>query len=171
MDWLSKNGKVIGKIEKLFAHQNGLLHPAVHVFVFDSKKRLILQYRAHTKKIYPSLWDTSVGGHVRAGESLLRGAHRELTEELGLHIPVHHLGWADFEDKERGYHHHERIHYHYAILPSRTKISPNEEFEDIAFVSLKDMPAFLKKHSFTPSFLAGWKKFSKKLNVKVNGKK
>ena len=165
VDWLTKNGCVIGKIDKYFAHVHGLLHPAVHVFVFDAKKRLILQYRSHTKKIYPRHWDTSVGGHVHAGESLEKSTQREMNEELGIRIPFHYLGFADVEDKEENYYHHEHVHYYFSLLPARMKIKPNEEFEKINFVPLEKIPAFIHTHPFTSTFLAGWKKFRKTIKT------
>ena len=38
------------------------------------------------KRIQPGRWDTSVGGHLKAGESYEDGAARELLEELGVNM-------------------------------------------------------------------------------------
>lgn len=171
VDWISSSGKVMGQLEKYFSHLHGLLHPSVHIFVFDSKKRLILQYRSRTMTFFPSHWDTSVGGHVKAGENIQKGAQRELKEELGVIAPIHLLGWADVEERSKDFYHHERVHYYYSVLPAGKKITPNQEFDDVARISLNDMPAFVKKHTFTPTFMAGWKKFSKKLEQKITTKR
>lgn len=64
----------------------GLRHRAVHVLVRDTRGRLLLQLRASSKATSPGLWDTSVGGHVGAGEDLLDSALRETREELGLEL-------------------------------------------------------------------------------------
>ncbi len=175
MDWIDSRGKIVGRVDKNFAHQHGLLHLAGHVFVFDSKKRLILQYRSHKKKIYPLHWDTSVGGHIKAGESVLVGTEREKREELGIETKIHFLGHADSEDYEKNakgtFHHHERVYYYYSILPPHYKIKPNEEYQKIAFVTLDKLPAFIRKNPFTITFKTGWKKFGKKLIKKINGEK
>ncbi len=171
MDWLDTKGKIIGQIDKTFAHAHGLLHPAVHVFVLDQEGKLILQYRTRSKKIYPQHWDTSVGGHVHAGEDLLKGAQREAGEELGIgKMPLHYLGWADVEDTETNskgkFHHRERVHYHLARLKKGMRIHPNEEFENIAHIPLEEMPEFIRKKRFTATFLAGWRKFGKAIQGK-----
>lgn len=62
-----------------------LLHKSVHVVVFDSSgKKILLQKRSYNKDIQPGKWDTAVGGHVAAGESVEAAARRELAEELGI---------------------------------------------------------------------------------------
>lgn len=61
-----------------------LLHRVVHLLVFRTDGALLLQKRALTKDIQPGKWDTSVGGHVQAGESLDDALVREAAEELGI---------------------------------------------------------------------------------------
>jgi isopentenyldiphosphate isomerase len=45
-----------------------LLHPVVHLHLFNEKGELFLQKRALTKDLLPGKWDTSVGGHISPGE-------------------------------------------------------------------------------------------------------
>ena len=45
---------------------------------------MLLQKRSATKKTHPNCWDISGAGHIRAGESVIDGAIRELKEELGI---------------------------------------------------------------------------------------
>lgn len=45
---------------------------------------VLLQQRALTKKIHPSLWSPAVAGTVAAGETPLQNIIRETAEELGL---------------------------------------------------------------------------------------
>lgn len=165
VDWLDKKGNIIGQIDKSFAHLHGLLHVAVHVFVLDAKKRLILQFRSHKKKIYPLNWDTSVGGHVHAGEDLLKSTQREAWEELGIKTKLHYLGHTDVNSREKNtkgsFHHHERVHFYVTHLPKGVKIRPNEEFDDIAFIPPAEISVFMRNKKFTDIFIAGWKKFGK----------
>ncbi len=162
VDELSPEGKIIGRVEKMDAHLRGINHPAVHVWVVDSQERVVLQYRSHLKKIYPLKWDSSVGGHVHAGEHLLTGAQREMSEEIGTVLPLHELGWADVNEVDGKYHHCERIHFYYALLPEGKKLVLNEEFEDVAYIPVHELNDFVSANPFTPSFLAGWNAFGEK---------
>lgn len=84
VDLLDENGKVIGTQSKKEAHKTGTWHKAVHIYLINDKKELLLQQRTANKDIYPSVWDISVGGHVGAGEDTSVTACRELGEELGI---------------------------------------------------------------------------------------
>ncbi|MCH3881987.1 MULTISPECIES: NUDIX hydrolase [Tenacibaculum] len=84
---LTPEGEPTGKTAlKSEAHKNGWFHATVHVWIFTSDKKILLQKRALTKKVFPGLWDISVAGHVAAGEEILTSAKREVFEEIGLQI-------------------------------------------------------------------------------------
>jgi isopentenyldiphosphate isomerase len=88
LDLLDEKGRVIGTVQRSDAHGNpALRHPSVHIFVVNSKGEYFLQKRSVYKKIQPGKWDTSVGGHIPAGETYEQGALRELEEELGVSLP------------------------------------------------------------------------------------
>ena len=58
----------------------------VHICVFNSAGQLLIQQRQPFKEGWPNLWDVTVGGAVRAGETSQEGARRELQEEVGLDV-------------------------------------------------------------------------------------
>lgn len=58
----------------------------VHVCLFDSENKMLIQQRQPDKDRYPGCWDVSAGGFVSAGEDPLTAARRELKEELGLAV-------------------------------------------------------------------------------------
>ncbi|MEO9572030.1 MAG: NUDIX domain-containing protein [Polaribacter sp.] len=87
IDILTPEGKPTGKTAlKSEAHKNGWFHATVHVWLFTSGERILLQKRALTKKVFPGLWDISVAGHIGAGEEVLESAKREVFEEIGLKL-------------------------------------------------------------------------------------
>lgn len=78
-------GNTIGKISRGEAHNGSrILHPVVHLHVFDPHGRLYLQRRPTWKDIQPDKWDTACGGHVDYGETPEQALRREVREELGM---------------------------------------------------------------------------------------
>jgi isopentenyldiphosphate isomerase len=87
IDILTPEGKSTGKTAlKSEAHKNGWFHATVHIWLFTSDEKILLQKRALTKKVFPGLWDISVAGHIAAGEEVLTSAKREVFEEIGLQL-------------------------------------------------------------------------------------
>lgn len=60
----------------------------VHVCVFDSRGRLLIQRRTEEKTVWPGRWDVSVGGGVDTGETSRQAAEREFREELGYPLDL-----------------------------------------------------------------------------------
>lgn len=84
-DIVNHDGKIVGKAPRRAVHGNPqLLHPVVHIHVFNKNGQLFLQKRAKNKDVQPDKWDTSVGGHVSSGESIETALAREAEEELGI---------------------------------------------------------------------------------------
>ncbi len=77
---------------RLKVHTERQLHRAVHVLVFNDTGDLYLQRRSQHKDSWPGYWDSSAGGHVRAGESYENAAKRKLLEELSLSAPLEFVG-------------------------------------------------------------------------------
>ena len=74
----------IGKMNKLEAHQKGLLHRAISIFIFNSNGEMLLQKRALHKYHTPGLWSNSACSHPRANEFTKQAAERRLIEEMGI---------------------------------------------------------------------------------------
>ncbi len=81
---VDENDKQVGTEEKLKAHQEGKLHRAISVFIFNSQKQLLLQRRALTKYHSAGLWTNTCCSHPRPQEEILASAHRRLKEEMGF---------------------------------------------------------------------------------------
>ena len=87
VDILDGQGKPTGQsCLKSEAHQKGLLHPTVHVWLYTKDGRVLIQQRGKDKDTHPLLWDVSVAGHVSSGEKITTAAQREVLEEVGLPV-------------------------------------------------------------------------------------
>ncbi len=84
IDIVDQFNQIIGQEPRTYVHERGLLHRSVHGLVFNSSQQLFLQKRAYAKKINPGLWDSSVGGHLHAGETYEQALVRETKEELNF---------------------------------------------------------------------------------------
>ena len=82
---VDKEGTVLGSATRGECHSGSLLlHPVVHLHVFNSHGDIYLQRRPSWKDIQPGKWDTAVGGHIDYGETPCEALHRETREELGI---------------------------------------------------------------------------------------
>ena len=89
-DVVTAAGRPTGEIKPRAAvHRDGDWHRAIHVWIAgrddDGEPFLIFQRRGSQKDTWPDRFDATVGGHVRAGESLAETL-REVDEEIGVAV-------------------------------------------------------------------------------------
>lgn len=84
LDVVDENNQVIGKETREKIHCSGLWHRGVHVLIFNSNRRLILQMRSVEKDKFPNRYDCSVSEHLKVGETYEAAAIRGLEEELKI---------------------------------------------------------------------------------------
>lgn len=81
---VDQNDVEVGTGEKIPVHEQGTLHRAFSVFVFNGAGRLLLQRRLVTKYHSGGLWTNTCCGHPRPGEPIGEAARRRLHEEMGF---------------------------------------------------------------------------------------
>jgi isopentenyl-diphosphate Delta-isomerase len=81
---VTEKDEPVGTMEKMEAHQQGLLHRAFSVFIFDKKGRMLLQQRAPNKYHGAGLWSNTCCSHPYLGEKIEEAANRRLKEEMGF---------------------------------------------------------------------------------------
>lgn len=142
------DGNVIGKASRGECHSGSkLLHPVVHLHVFNSRGELYLQRRPDWKDIQPGKWDTAVGGHIDYGESVDYDLAREAREELGISgFTPKFLKRYVFESKRE----RELVNAFSTIFDGN--ISPTDELDGGRFWPLADIRANIGKDVFTPNF-------------------
>jgi isopentenyldiphosphate isomerase len=147
---VDEDGNTIGEASRSVCHdgKSKLLHPVVHLHLFNSKGELFLQKRVMTKDIQPGKWDTSVGGHVGVGESVEEALARESLEELGLkNFNAKFIGKYTWESEvER-----ELVNSFYTISDDVPVTDPGE-IEEGKFWTMNEINENLDKAVFTPNF-------------------
>jgi isopentenyldiphosphate isomerase len=133
-----------------------LLHPVVHLHIFNSAGELYLQKRAPGKDTHPGKWDTAVGGHLDAGETVDRALRREAKEELGLteFVPVF-IGRYIFESPvER------EMVYSFRTLFDGELYPDPDELSGGRFWRMPEIRAHLHSGVFTPNFVDEYCRFT-----------
>jgi 16S rRNA (adenine1518-N6/adenine1519-N6)-dimethyltransferase len=154
-DVVDANDQVTGQATRGEVHARQLLHRAIHVFVFNQRGDLLLQQRSMLKDAHPGVWDSSVAGHLDAGEDYQAAAVRELAEEMGIRAELPPEEIARITPGEATGWEHVRL---YRILHSGTVRFPAAEVEAAAWFPLDEIEAWLaaRPQDFAAGFIACW---------------
>ena len=85
---VTEHDDMVGIMDKMEAHKQGLLHRAFSVFIFNTKGEMLLQQRAISKYHSGGLWTNACCSHPMPGEKTKDAAQRRLMEELGFETLV-----------------------------------------------------------------------------------
>jgi isopentenyldiphosphate isomerase len=136
-----------------------LLHPVVHLHLFNERGELYLQLRSKTKDLLPGYWDTSVGGHMDPGETPEEALRREALEELGLQDFTFGLIdkyiWKSIRERE--------LVYSFTGSSAYIPVINHEEIDDGRFWPVEEISGNLGKNIFTPNFEYEFRRFFRKL--------
>lgn len=142
-------GRKIGSATRGECHGGSkLLHPVVHLHVFNAKGDIYLQRRPTWKDIQPGKWDTAVGGHIDDGETPEEALRREVREELGITDFM-----AEFIDKYVFESERERefVYVHWTTYDG--EIHPSaEELDGGRFWTMQEVRDAMGKGILTPNF-------------------
>ena len=165
---VNENGEVIGSATRGECHGGSrLLHPVVHLHVFNSKGDIYLQRRPEWKDIQPGKWDTAVGGHVDYGETPEVALRREVREELGItdFTPEFVDKYVFDSKRERELVYVNRTTYDGEIHPS------TEELDGGRFWTMQEIREAIGKGVLTPNFESEFQKcFGKEFFAGHSGK-
>ena len=130
-------------MEKMEAHQKGVLHRAFSVFVFNDRNEMLLQKRATSKYHSGGLWSNTCCSHPRLGESEVSAGERRLQEELGFTVKLANV-FSFIYKAELDNHliEHELDHVLVGEYSAAPRMNP-EEVEDWKYVSMEWLEADL----------------------------
>jgi 16S rRNA (adenine1518-N6/adenine1519-N6)-dimethyltransferase len=156
---VDKNDQVLRSASRCEVHGNNLLHRAVHVLLFNQSGEVYLQQRSRSKDRHPLKWDSSVAGHVTAGENYDDTARREVREELGISVPLRRLAKLPASERTD----HEFVWLYDGAAPGDLVPNPTE-IEQGAFLppAAVDGWTSARPEDFAPAFLECWNVYQRK---------
>ncbi|GGI26288.1 isopentenyl-diphosphate Delta-isomerase [Pedobacter mendelii] len=144
-----------GQMEKMEAHEKGVLHRAFSVFIFNSNDELLLQQRAKSKYHSGGLWTNTCCSHPRWGENNLDAATRRLKEEMGMDCKLQYgFSFTYKAEFAEGLVEHEFDHVFFGFsdkLPEINKL----EVESYKYISIEALKFQIKN---SPDLFTPWLK-------------
>lgn len=152
---VDQNDFTLGSMEKFRAHQEGVLHRAISVFLFDTQGRLLLQKRSAKKYHSGGLWSNTCCSHPKPGQTLEQSVNETLMRELNITCNTHKVGSFIYKKKlNNNLIEHE--YDHIFVGEYSAVVSPNpEEVEEWKYVPIEEVFSDIKNNPtlFTPWFL------------------
>lgn len=150
---VDKNDNALGFMEKMEAHEKGILHRAFSVFILNDKSELLIQRRAKSKYHSAGLWTNSCCSHQRKDESSIQAGQRRLFEEMGIKASLKKLFSFIYKTSfDNGLIEHELDHVLIGFSNEKPKIN-NQEVDDYKWVSLELLNEDL---ALTPEKYTAW---------------
>ena len=136
----------IGTMEKMEAHQKGVLHRAFSILLFNSKGELLLQKRAKSKYHSAGLWTNTCCSHPLPGESMETATQRKLEQEMGIVLqPEFAYKFIYKATLDRNLIEHEYDHVFIGTFDGSPTIN-REEVEDWKFSDLSSIRTDINKN-------------------------
>ena len=136
---VDENDNEIGTEEKMKAHQEGKLHRAFSIFIFNSKGELLLQKRAKSKYHSGGLWSNTCCSHPMPGEALEKTVHRRLIEEMGFDCELKEIFSFTYKAKfDNGLIEHEYDHVFIGKFDGKPTPNP-EEVDEWKWIDVEEL--------------------------------
>ena len=150
---VDENDQVLLDGPKLETHEDGLLHRAFSVFVFNTAGELLIQKRPACKYHSAGKWANSCCGHPRPDEETQSAAERRLTEEIGLHVPLRYGFKSRYIAMLDNHMIENEIPYLYFGVSDALPVLNPDEVQDIAYVGLEELS---QKITANPDSFSAW---------------
>ncbi|MFA5014637.1 MAG: 1-deoxy-D-xylulose-5-phosphate synthase [Actinomycetota bacterium] len=166
---VDQNDHIIGYENKNKCHKDdGLLHRAFSIFIFNDKKQLLIQKRSSKKALWPLYWSNSVCSHPVKGENIGRAATRRLNEELGIDTPLKKLFTFQYKAKYNNAFSENELCSVYIGKTNKNLKANHNEIKECKYINLPELNKDLNLNPdhYTPWFKLEWNIILKKhLNV------
>ncbi len=143
---VDKTDQFLGVMEKMEAHEKGVLHRAVSVLIFNSNGDMLLQRRAFDKYHSGGLWSNAACTHPSPGETTLQASDRRLKEEMGISANLSHLYSFIYKVQlDNNLTEHELDHVFVGVTDEVPILNP-EEAMSYKYISIQEIQEDLKNY-------------------------
>ena len=143
---VDEQDNAIGVMEKLEAHQKGILHRAFSVLLFNSKGEILLQKRSKHKYHSGGLWTNACCSHPLPNETMQDATRRKLKQEMGIDLqPEFAYKFIYKANLDKGLIEHEYDHVFVGTFDD-APVANSEEVEDWKFIDMISLRADIEKN-------------------------
>lgn len=148
----------IGTIEKILAHEYGMLHRAFSVFLFRKrfeKLECLLQQRSIHKYHAGGLWTNACCSHPHIGETIIESAEKRLQFEMGIQATLIEIGCFHYIAQfDNGLTENEMDHVLIGYFDSDDILVNPDEVDDFKWVEVTALQHLLASDAkvYTPWF-------------------
>jgi len=144
----------IGTMEKMEAHEKGLLHRAFSIFLFNDAGEMLIHRRALTKYHCGGQWSNACCSHPIKGKELEACVRDKLFQEMGIEaVTEKAFEFVYRAELPNGLIEHEYDHVFFGSYNSAPRPNPHE-VSDWRYAPIERLRSELKNHPelFTPWF-------------------
>jgi isopentenyl-diphosphate Delta-isomerase len=150
---VNQQDEIMGFEEKLKAHQQGLLHRAFSILIFNDQRELLLQQRAKTKYHSGGLWTNTCCSHHVYEEDIEDTVCKRLKFEMGFDCRLNYGFTFSYQARlDKGLIENELDHVYYGFYNEKPIINPQEAM-NYRWASIDTLR---KEYRSTPEKFTAW---------------
>lgn len=157
---VNESDESVGVMDKMQAHEQGLLHRAFSIFIFNEKGEMLLQQRAKDKYHSAGLWTNTCCSHPLPGEATETAAKRRLLEEMGFETALEKAFQFTYKTEfDNGLTEHEVDHVFTGVYEGPIAVDP-QEVNDYTYHSMDHIRESISAspHLYTSWFIIAFPK-------------
>ena len=122
-------------------------HLVIHVCLFNQLGEMLIQQRHPNKEDWKNMWDITVGGSAKTGETSQRAAEREVKEEIGYTLDLQNMRPSLTVNFEYGFDDYYLIE---TDLNIKNLTLPTEEVKQVRWASKNEIINMISEGLFIP---------------------
>ncbi len=136
---VDEENTAIQPLPRHIAHRDRIWHRTTDIWVMNpSQTQILCHKRSEKKDTYPSLFDSTFGGHILADETPEKNAERELSEEIGITVDNTYLRFVSIIPLKKIFEYQYR--YSYVLHSDVTQLKfEKEEIDNIFWSDINDL--------------------------------